>query len=366
MSLETPFGWGVLIGSQERPFALLRQVFQRRRVGLGLRTLPLRDGDVVALGNHSQYVQDVLTRDSEDSHWESVNHAHRVANVTVPVSSIGGWYDIFLVGQLRDFRALISAGKSARLTIGPWTHVSMTNVPVLEALEFGLAYARNQQPSPRAAVRLFVMGAEVWRDFATWPPEGYSPQRFHLHGNGLLSSEPPDEAAPDGYRYDPADPTPAVGGVRMPPDAGRVDNARLEARDDVLKYTTAPLEHDVEVVGEVEAQIWFRSSLPYADVFVRLCDVDERGRSFNVCDGLVSLTGADALQRVTVVLWPTAHCFNRGHRIRVQVSSGAFPRYARNYGTGEPRATATRLIAANQAVYHGPDHPSAIILPVRR
>ena len=126
------------------------------------------------------------------------------------------------------------------------------------------------------------------------------------------------------------------------------------------------LEHDVEVVGEISAEIWFRSSLPYADVFVRLCDVDERGRSVNVCDGLVSLGAADTLSQATVRLWPTAHRFKRGHRIRVQVSSGAFPRYARNHGTGEPRATATRLVAADQAVFHDPAHASAVILPVRR
>jgi len=145
-----------------------------------------------------------------------------------------------------------------------------------------------------------------------------------------------------------------------------VDNTALEARPDVLTYTTPPLDSPVEVIGEVSAQIWFRSSLPYADVFVRLCDVDQRGRSFNVCDGLVSLTDAGSLARADVRLWPTARRFNRGHRIRVQVSSGAFPRYARNTGTGEPHAVATRLVAADQSVYHDPEHPSAIILPVRQ
>jgi putative CocE/NonD family hydrolase len=148
--------------------------------------------------------------------------------------------------------------------------------------------------------------------------------------------------------------------------AGRVENTKLEARPDVLTYTTPPLEEDVEVIGEVSAEIWFRSSLPFADVFVRLCDVDPRGRSHNVCDGLISLTGADELTLTTVTLWPTAHRFKRGHRIRVQVSSGSFPRYARNPGTGEPHATATTLRAADQTVYHDPAHPSAIILPTRQ
>jgi putative CocE/NonD family hydrolase len=120
------------------------------------------------------------------------------------------------------------------------------------------------------------------------------------------------------------------------------------------------------VIGEVGAEIWFRSSLAHADVFVRLCDVDARGRSFNVCDGLLSLTGAGDLTCASVRLWPTAHRFKRGHRMRVQVSSGAFPRYARNPGSGEPHATAVSLLAAEQAVSHDPAHPSAVILPTRR
>ena len=133
----------------------------------------------------------------------------------------------------------------------------------------------------------------------------------------------------------------------------------------MLTYTTAVLDEEVEIIGEVSAEIWFRSSLAHADVFVRLCDVGPDGRSFNICDGLTSLSGADELTRATVRLWPTAYRFTRGHRIRVQVSSGAFPRYARNTGTGEPIAGAVILRAADQAVFHDPDHPSAVILPVR-
>jgi putative CocE/NonD family hydrolase len=214
-------------------------------------------------------------------------------------------------------------------------------------------------------VRLYVTGQETWRDFASWPPADYTPQRFHLQSGRALSTDLPGESTPDRYRYDPADPTPAVGGVR-PSGGGRKDNTKLEARPDVLTYTTTVLDQDVEVIGEVSAEIWFRSSLPYADVFVRLCDVDATGRSVNVCDGLVSLTGADEPSVATVRLWPTAHRFARGHRIRVQVSSGAFPRYARNPGTGEPHTTAATLRAADQEIYHDPAHPSAIVLPVRQ
>ena len=364
MSLELPFEWGVMTAVQERRWALLRSRGQARKTVRALRTLPLNQADVAAIGRSSKYIQDILTYDAKHEYWAAVDHSHRVARVNVPVSSIGGWYDIFLPGQLRDFQVLQEAARPARLTVGPWTHSEFTNAAVLEAVGFGLAHARGEHPPERPPVRLFVMGEEAWRDFDSWPPKGYEPQAFRLQPDGGLSTEPAIESAADTYRYDPADPTPAAGGISIS-SGGRVDNTELEGRPDVLTYTTATLTEDVEVIGEVSANIWFRSSLANADVFVRLCDVGPDGRSHNVCDGLTSLTGADTLSQATVRLWPTAYRFKRGHRIRVQVSSGAFPRYARNTGTGEPLATATILRAADQAVYHDPQHPSAVILPVR-
>jgi putative CocE/NonD family hydrolase len=364
MSLETPFGWGVLVGIQERPLARLRQAGQGKKTARALSTLPLRDADIAAFGERSTYIQDILAHDADSERWEGFDHSARVADVTVPVSSIGGWYDIFLPGQLRDFQVLQEKGRPARLTIGPWTHAQFNSTPIDEAVSFGLAHARGTQPPDRAPVRLYVMGENAWRDFSSWPPPGYEPRRFHLTAGGGLGPEA-GESSVDSYRYDPADPTPAAGGVRMVDDCGRVDNTALEARADVLTYTTPVLGEDVEVIGEVSAEIWFSSSLPHADVFVRLCDVDPEGRSWNVCDGLVSLTGAEEVRRADVRLWPTAYRFRRGHRIRVQVSSGAFPRYARNPGTGESRATATTLLAADQTVHIGPARPSAITLPVR-
>ncbi len=370
LSLETPFAWGAMVDGQESGNALLRQLTQPRKVQRALRTLPLGSADVAVAGHRIDYIQDILAHNADSPRWADFDHSHRVADTRVPVSSIGGWYDIFLPGQLRDFTVLQAAGRPARLMIGPWTHIATDPLPIRESIEFGLAHARGEQPPERGAVRLYVMGEEAWRDFESWPPPGYEPQRFYLQRDGALSDQPPggvasEDGEPSRYRYDPADPTPAAGGVVMRfRGGGRVENTKLEARTDVLTFTTAVLERDVEVIGEVGAEIWFRSSLPFADVFVRLCDVRPDGRSYNVCDGLVSLTAADSLNRADVRLWSTAHRFRRGHRIRVQVSSGAFPRFARNIGTGEPHATADTLRAAEQEVHHEPAHASAIILPV--
>lgn len=373
MSLELPFEWGVMTAVQERPWAMLRSRSQAKKTARALKMLPLNQADVAAIGHSSKYIQAILTFDAKHEYWADADHSHRVADVRVPVSSIGGWYDIFLPGQLRDFQTLQDEGRPARLTVGPWTHAQFTNIGVLEAVDFGLAYAKGDVPQDRAPVRLYVMGEDIWRDFDSWPPPGYAPKKFHLQADGRLSGggvsggpagAPSEQAEPDRYRYDPSEPTPAAGGISIN-HGGRVDNTALESRQDVLTYTTDELDEDLEIIGEVSAEIWFQSSLNNADVFVRLCDVGPDGRSHNICDGLTSLSSADELSAVTVRLWPTAYVFKQGHRIRIQVSSGAFPRFARNPGTGESRATATTLRSADQAVYHGPSHPSAVILPVR-
>jgi predicted acyl esterase len=186
------------------------------------------------------------------------------------------------------------------------------------------------------------MGGGGWRNLAEWPPPDAAVQRWHLQPGGLLGTGTPAESTPDRYTYDPADPTPAVGGTSTM-NCGPRDNRALEQRPDVLTYT----------------------SRPHTDFFARLCDVDPGGKSVNITDGILRLTGAtEAAQPITIDLWPTAHQFRPGHRIRLQISSGAHPRYARNPGSDEPLATASTLRAAQQAVHHNPAHPSAVLLPV--
>ncbi len=220
-------------------------------------------------------------------------------------------------------------------------------------------------------VRLYVMGAKQWREVASWPPPGYEPARWYLHGGARLDPAAPVDTAPDLYTYDPHAPTPVVGGARMRRTGGRRNQARTEARPDVLLFTTSVLGADVEVVGDVSAEMHVASDLEHFDVFVRLCDVDEKGRSFNVCDGIERVS-PEALPRpesgvwsVRVNLAPTAQRFLAGHRIRVQVSSGAHPHVVRNLGTGEPIATGISMRVAHQQVHHDPRFPSAIVLPVR-
>ncbi|MDQ3769155.1 MAG: CocE/NonD family hydrolase, partial [Actinomycetota bacterium] len=188
-------------------------------------------------------------------------------------------------------------------------------------------------------------------------------------GGRLDGEAPADDAAPDRFRYDPAAPTPSLGGPLLLGRTPVVDNAALEARDDVLTYTSAPLEAPLEAIGPVEAELHVRSSRDHFDVFARVCDVDAAGVSRNVCDALERVApgrherGPDGVVRVALALWPTAHRFAAGHAVRLQVSAGAHPRYARNLGTGEDPATATRMVAAEQEVFHDAARPSALVLP---
>jgi putative CocE/NonD family hydrolase len=165
------------------------------------------------------------------------------------------------------------------------------------------------------------------------------------------------------------DPTPSVGGRVLARGAGRRDNDRLEARADVRTFTTAPLETPVELLGGARIRLFLDSDNPYCDVFLRLCDVDERGRSVNVTDRLVRLDPAEGEEppserTVETTLPDTAHRFCAGHRIRLQVSGGAHPRYARNLGAGEPVGRATHGVPTNHRIGHDVSAPSSLSLPV--
>jgi putative CocE/NonD family hydrolase len=226
------------------------------------------------------------------------------------------------------------------------------------------------RPLPEQPVTVHVQGSGgEWRDLDDWPPPQSTPTRWYLHPKGRVTTDAPTVAAePDRYRYDPADPTPSIGGIGMLTGGAR-DNRELEARPDVLVYTSEPFTDALELIGTVSAELYVGSSLDHTDFFVRVCDVDPEGGSVNVCDGLQRFDpttierAADGSFRAAVRVWPIGHRFAPGHRLRIQVSSGAHPVYARNLGTGEPPATATEMRAADQAVFHDPARPSSITLP---
>jgi uncharacterized protein len=369
--LDNALSWTQQMAFQETR-GFLSQVRARRKLQPLFAHLPLRDLDQLAIGRHSSFFQAWLEHPEADSdYWQRRTFDQTVKDITAPINLVGGWYDIFLPWQVRDYCLLCEAGKHPSLTIGPWAHASfgLLAVGAAEALAWFKAYLLGESSQLRQLpVRIFVTGASVWRDLADWPPLDARSQRFYLQAAFGLAPHPPEALSPDQYRYDPADPTPALAGPVLMGKSLPTDNRKLEARPDVLTYTSAPLEADLEVIGPVQAELFVHSSLEHTDFFVRLCDVDQRGTSLNICDGLLRVqpgqpaSAADGTLPLLIDLWPTAHRFQRGHRLRLQVSSGAHPRYARNTGSGEPLASATKLLVADQSIYHDPDHPSAIVL----
>jgi putative CocE/NonD family hydrolase len=336
--------------------------------------LPLREADTVAAGHSIAFYRDILTHDQpDDPFWMARDHRDAVAHVGAPVHLIGGWYDYYLRGLLRDYAALKAAGREPYFTIGPWYHAHRDGL--LTGLREGLtwfdAHLRGDRRRLREKpVRIYVMGADEWREMEDFPPPALR-TRYYLQAGGVLATEPPEKSSPDRYCYDPADPTPALGGALLAfQGAGPQDNRPLEARSDVLCYTTSPLAQDVDVVGPVRLDLYAHSSVSHTDFFGRLCDVSPDGRSTNICDGLFRIEPGlveerpDGSLRIDIDMWATAHRFRRGHRMRLQVSSGAHPRWSRNLGTDEALAVGVSMAVAEQTVYHDDVRPSALVLPV--
>ena len=376
-ALEMALTWIHELEHQENGWrAVLRAHLRSSRLlPAGADVLPLGKCDEAVIGRPSAPYRDWLEHSTPgDPWWEGIDFGRRLEKVP-PASLVGGWYDLFLPAQVADYEALRAAGRTARLTIGPWTHASpgLFAETVRDGPEwFGEQLGEQAGLEPRAPVRLFVMGSRTWEEFSMWPPAGED-QRWYLGRWGTLDTSPPTESGPDRFHYNPHDPTPAVGGPSLNFfTAGRKDQRRREHRHDVLTYTSPVLSEDLTVIGPLTATLYLRSSLEHTDFFVRLCDVSEKGRSENLSDGIVRLGPGsvpkedDGVFRLDVAMWPTAATFRAGHRIRLQVSSGAHPLFCRNLGTGEPLATGTSMRSADQEVFHDADRPSCITLHVVR
>jgi putative CocE/NonD family hydrolase len=374
MALESAASWLYQVSVQAERFHYLRMLQGVRNVPAVLNHLPLSELDAQLFGEPQEFWQRTLEHSAPDSpYWASRDFSAGIARVSAPMQLMAGWWDLFTPWQLEDFVRLRRAGKEAQLIVGPWAHTSdgLVAANTRESLEWMRAHLLgDRRRLHETPVRIHVGGADEWRDLDDWPPQDARELRLYLQPGRSLGANPPGPAHADRYRYDPSDPTPSLGGPVLFGRKPVVDNAPLEARADVLTYTTAPISRPVEAIGPVHADIHIRSSLEYFDVFVRVCDVDAVGTSRNVCDALERVEPSTAavdshgVSRVRVALWPTAHRFAAGHRIRVQVSSGAHPRYARNLGTGEPLLHGTRMVAANQEVFHDPEHPSSVTLSV--
>lgn len=315
-----------------------------------------------------------------DGYWQGTDLLTAAEGLAVPTLVVSGWSDVALDQALQQYGRLPTGSRS--LLIGPWTHTSALQQGFGTVFGESVAWLQGQlvdqvrqEPQERPAdpggmrpdadrapygppadpvrtspiadppppsgklagstppqrrVRVAVGPGGDWREFSAWPPAAV-PVTWFVRADGSLSREAPGSAAPVGtFDHDPADPVPSVGGSGLGRMAGVRDNAKLEQRADVLVFSSPPLAEAVEVIGVVAADVVARvHGGDGATVFVRLCDVDERGRSRNVCDGIARVPDAGAAARtVPVAMAAAAHRFLPGHRIRVQISAGAYPRFA--------------------------------------
>ena len=356
------------------------------------------------------YLGDYLRQpDDGPSYWQ-IDVGRRHGEIAVPMYHVTSWYDIFLHGGLANFsglrdRAMTEEARAAqKLLVGPWAHLFPYTSPTSTGtgdIDFGAEALIDLHGTQlrwfdhwlkgidtgildEPPVKIFVMGENRWRDEREWPlaRTRYTPYYFGSRGrantaggDGTLHPRAPGDDPPDHFVYDPADPVPTRGGNTLILAMGVKDQRPVEARDDVLVFTSEVVTTPLEVTGPVIVTLYAASSAPDTDFTAKLVDVHPDGFAQNLTDGIVRaryrhsrttptpLTPGE-VSKFTIDLWATSHVFLPGHRLRVHISSSNFPRFDRNLNTGEDQATGTRWQAARQTIFHDQRYPSHIMLPV--
>jgi uncharacterized protein len=393
-------------GARQEAMAGLLAGLETASTGDLLATLPLSalpEPDPATAGLMTSLAQEVT-----DPEWDRLRLDGHYDRVQVPALHIGGWFDVFLSGTLGQYRATadLAAARGTRpprLVIGPWPHVGVAGVcgevdfgPTASGASVDLtdlhlrwydATLKGQEERLTGdPVRLFVMGENRWRGFDTYPVPGARAEEWYLQPGGGLDRRVPSPSAPDVYDYDPKDPVPTVGGSTLltpslPP--GPFDQRAVEARPDVLSYTSDVLQQPYTVLGAVSVTVHAASSAPDTDFVARLVDVHPDGRAVGVADGIIRASARESYPEPGVVrpvpptpiepdvvyeyridLWATGLTFLPGHRIRVDVTSSSHPRWDRNLNTGRSAYDSAETAVARQRIFHDPDRPSRLILTV--
>src|SRR5262245_59842393 len=371
-------------------------------------------------GHRSTHYRDWVAHPTRDSYWETLNHEREYDKISLPMLNVEGWYDIFLRGALQDDIAVRkqaqpdAARTGKRIMIGPWVHRTgrRNNTPAGQAADpnatdFGPEAEVDLQRvtlrwfdywlkgikngvGDEPPIKIFVMGDNTWRYEHEWPLARTQYTKYYISsngransllGDGTLSTRPPTAgtAESDTFSYDPANPTPTLGGntcCAQQVPSGPWDQRAAERRDDVLVFTSAELTEAVEVTGPIAMKLYASTSANDTDWAAKLVDVSPDGFARNVQDGILRARSRDAIGKqgtliepgkiyeYTIDMWATSNTFLPGHRIRLEVSSSNFPRFDRNLNTGEDPATGTRMTVGKQTVYHSTAYPSHVVLPV--
>lgn len=376
------------------------------------RYLPLRDYPPLRADDLGSYYFDWLAHPTRDEYWKQWSIQDRHHLIRVPCYHTGGWYDVFLEGTLRNYAGIRAHGateqarQGQRLLIGPWMHMPWS--PLVGELDFGreagnvvddallgffdywLKDERDALPADDRPVRLFVMGVNDWRAYEDYPPRQAEPVTFYLHsdgranslnGDGTLSRTPPGDEPSDMFVHDPRAPVQSVGGhsccFPYTSPMGPADQRTVEYRNDVLVFSSPPLERELEVIGPVTVTLFAGSSAVDTDWTVKLVDVLPDERAINLCDGILRARYRNGLEKpeplepdrvyeYQIPVGSTANVFSARHRIRIEIASSNFPMYDRNPGHGGDIASASYadLRPATQFVFHDAHYPSCLILPV--
>jgi uncharacterized protein len=352
-------------------------------------------------GYHIPFYDHWLAHPTYDKFWRAHSVEQHYDDISVPAFHFNGWYDLYAEGMLRNFTALAQkhGQNKQKIIIGPWAH--SLNTRITGQIDFGPQAIVNLDEletrwlarwvkdedngiDREPPVRLFTMGANTWRNESTWPPANAQPQAFFLSssgranslfGDGALTAAPASPCPSDSYTYDPARPVPVLGGNTFGSASGPTDHAPIERRDDVLIYTSPVLTEPLEATGYIQAVLFVSTDAPDTDFVARLCDVYPDGRSIILCDTITRLSFREGFStpvpavpgqvyQLTLSLGVTSNVFLPGHKIRLQVTSSCFPRFARNLNTGENFASGAHFRPAHQIVHHSAQHPSRLILPV--
>lgn len=363
-------GWNDSMAHQEdkgRVRNVVRMVRARRLVARATAALPAGEAGRRLLGGAAPWYESWLEHpDHDDPFWTGTQLRAALERATVPVLLLTGWQDVFVEQTLEQYAQLRQRDVPVAMTIGTWTHANMltTGAPTVlrESLAWLDTHLAGNGGDERSRVRIRV-NHDRWLELDEWPPPMPELVRHLQPGGRLGDAVPPDTAPASTFTYDPMDPTPTIGGRLLSPDGGYRKDDKLAGRTDVLTFTGDTLSKDLYVVGNPVLELSHSCDNPHNDLFVRVSEVDAKGRSRNVSDGYRRGTPDSGV--VTLELDPVAHRFRAGSRIRVLVAGGSHPRFARNLGTDEPLLTARQLRPATHTVHLG-EGASRLRLPAGR
>lgn len=333
-------------------------------------------------------------------YWDRISYQNKFGQIDIPTMHISGWYDDEQIGTFINYVGMrkLSVSRKSRenqvIVIGPWGH-AVNSSRKLGEIDFGSEalidldsfeadwfrrWLTDEEVKTGRRARIFMMGKNEWFSFNDWPPSVARSSRLYLSSRGgaqgsrgggdLVDKVNKIYHGEDRYFYDPRNPTPYVTAITSAQIGGPDDYSSVEMRDDVLVYSTPPLQKEVSFLGQVEANVFIKTDVFDTDIMAMLLDVWPNGYVQHLCDGMtrgryrngmdkVELLEKNKVYEIRVNMWNTGHTFQEGHKIRLQLSSSAFPKYSRNLNTGKDLANDSSTRVANVRILHSRDYPSS-------